>query len=202
MKFRALIIFTSLVLLISAAGAVLPVNGEVGLYDKMIRLHVIANSDDEEDQELKLKVRDAALGYAAALTEDCADINEAKKRIEEHKDELEDVCRAAVVDNGYGYDVEIKLGYEKYPEKTYGDFTLPSGDYYSVRVLIGEAEGRNWWCVLFPPLCVGAATEERSVMASAGLTKNEVDIITENDGDGYVIKFKIVEFLRGIFASK
>ena len=118
MKFRALIIFTSLVLLISAAGAVLPVNGEVGLYDKMIRLHVIANSDDEEDQELKLKVRDAALGYAAALTEDCADINEAKKRIEEHKDELEDVCRAAVVDNGYGYDVEIKLGYEKYPEKT------------------------------------------------------------------------------------
>ena len=202
MKFRALIIFTALVLLISAAGAVLPVNGEVGLYDKMIRLHVIANSDDDEDQALKLKVRDAALEYAAALTEDCADISEAKKRIEEHKDDLEKVCRAAVVDNGYDHGVEIKLGYEKYPEKTYGDFTLPSGDYYSVRVLIGEAEGHNWWCVLFPPLCVGAATEERSVMASAGLTKNEVDIITENDGDGYVIKFKIVEFLRGIFASK
>lgn len=202
MKFRALIIFTVFVLLISAAGAVLPVNGEVGLYDKMIRLHVIANSDGDEDQQLKLKVRDAALEYAASLTGDCADIAEAKKRIEEHKDELTEVCRAAVIENGFDYNVEIKLGYEKYPEKTYGDFTLPSGDYYSVRVFIGEAEGHNWWCVLFPPLCVGAATGERAVMASAGLTKDEVDIMTENDGGGYVIKFKIVEFLRGIFTSK
>jgi len=202
MKFRALIIFTVLVLLTSAAGAALPINGEVGLYDKLIRLHVIANSDSEEDQSLKLSVRDAVLGYITSCVSDCDNAEEARAAIEENKAEITAICRNAVKELGYGCEVKVETGIEAYPEKSYGDFTLPSGDYYSVRVKIGEAAGRNWWCVLFPPLCVGAATEERAVMASAGLTKNEIDVITENEGGGYVVKFKIIEFLRGIFTSK
>ena len=202
MKFRALIIFTSLVLLMSAASAALPLHDEAGLYDKLIRLHVIANSDGEEDQQLKLEVRDAVLDYVTACVSGCENAGEAKRAIEENKEKITEICRSAVSARGYGYDVRVETGLEKYPEKSYGGFTLPSGDYYSVRILIGEAAGHNWWCVLFPPLCVGAASEERAVMASAGLTKNEIDVITENDGDGYVIKFKIIEFLRGIFASK
>ena len=202
MKFRALIIFTSLVLLMSAASAALPLNGEAGLYDKLIRLHVIANSDGGEDQSLKLSVRDAVLDFVTACVSDCENVAEAKAAIEENRDKIKEICQSVVIEQGYGYNVRVEAGIEKYPEKSYGGFTLPSGDYYSVRILIGEAAGRNWWCVLFPPLCVGAATEERAVMASAGLTKNEIDVITENEGGGYEIKFKIIEFLRGIFASK
>lgn len=202
MKFRALIIFTSLVLLMTVCSAALPVNGEVGLYDKLIRLHVLANSDSEEDQALKLKVRDAVLAYTEDIVSGCKDVTQAKAAIENSKNEIQKVCEKTVGDEGYDYLVSIQLGMEKYPEKSYGSVTLPSGDYYSVRVMIGEAEGHNWWCVLFPPLCVGAAKDGRAVMKEAGLTKNEVDVLTENDGDKYVLKFRIIEFFRRAFSSK
>ena len=202
MKFRALIIFTSLVLLMTVCSAALPVNGEVGLYNKLIRLHVLANSDSEEDQALKLKVRDAVLEYTKDAITDCADVKEAKQLIESKKVELQRVCEKAVADEGYCYPVSIELGVEKYPEKTYGSVTLPSGDYYSVRVMIGEAQGHNWWCVLFPPLCVGAAKSERDTMTEAGLTKNEIDVLTDNDGGKYVLKFRIIEFFRRTFSFK
>ena len=202
MKFRALIIFTSLVLLMTVCSAALPVNGEVGLYDKLIRLHVLANSDSEEDQALKLKVRDAVLAYTEDIVSGCKDVTQAKAAIENSKNEIQKVCEKTVEDEGYDYPVSIQLGMEKYPEKSYGSVTLPSGDYYSVRVMIGEAEGHNWWCVLFPPLCVGAAKDGRAVMKEAGLTKNEVDFLTENDGDKYVLKFRIIEFFRRAFSSK
>ena len=202
MKFRALTIFTVLVLLMTVCSAAFPVNGEVDLYDKLIRLHVLANSDSEEDQALKLKVRDAVLDYTNDVISGCPDISEAKQIIEQNKDEIQKICEDVVSESGYGYPVSIQLGYEKYPEKSYGSVTLPSGDYYSVRVMIGEAEGHNWWCVLFPPLCVGAAKDERAVMTSAGLTKNEVDILTENEGERYVLKFRIIEFFRRVFSFK
>ena len=202
MKFRALIIFTSLVLLMTVCSAAFPVNGEVELYDKLIRLHVLANSDSEEDQRLKLKVRDAVLEYTEDAVSSCKSVDEAKNVMENSKDDIQAVCEKAISDAGFDYPVSIRFGYEKYPEKTYNSVTLPSGDYYSVRVMIGEAEGHNWWCVLFPPLCVGAAKDERAVMTAAGLTKNEVDILTENEGEKYVLKFRIIEFFRSAFSLK
>lgn len=202
MKFRALIIFTSLVLLMAVCSAALPVNGEVGLYNKLIRLHVLANSDSEADQALKLKVRDAVLESTKDVISACTAVTEAREAIEQNIEMIQTVCEKTVADAGYDYPVSIALGSEKYPEKSYGSVTLPSGDYYSVRVMIGEAEGHNWWCVLFPPLCVGAAKSERDVMTEAGLTKNEVDVLTENDGDKYVLKFRIIEFFRRAFTSE
>lgn len=202
MKFRGLIIFTALVLLMTVCSAALPVNGEVGLYNKMIRLHVLANSDSEEDQALKLVVRDAVLKCTEDMIINCKTVTEAREAIEQNKDKIQKVCEQTVFDSGYEYPVDIVLGIEKYPEKSYGSVTLPSGDYYSVRVMIGSAEGHNWWCVLFPPLCVGAAKNERDTMTEAGLTKNEVDILTENDGEKYVLKFRIIEFFRRAFTSK
>ena len=201
MKFRALIIFTSLVLLMTVCGSVLPVNGEVGLYNKLIRLHVLANSDSEEDQTLKLKVRDAVLDRTKDLILKCKTVSDARKAIEDNADMIRSVCEDTVADAGYDYPVQIRLGVDKYPEKTYNDITLTSGDYYSVRVMIGEAEGHNWWCVLFPPLCVGASKTGRDTMTEAGLTKDEVDILTENGGEKYVLKFKIIEFFRRAFTS-
>ena len=202
MKLRGLIIFTSLVLLTAVLGSVLPVNGEVRLYDKMIRLHVLANSDSEEDQNLKLQVRDAVLQRASELLDGCATVSDAKRLLLEHRDELLSVCRERLSALGCDCPVSIELGVEKYPERTYDSVTLPAGDYYSVRVLIGEAEGHNWWCVLFPQLCVGASKDGRETLTAAGLTKDEVDILTENDNGRYVLKFRLIEFFRRAFADK
>lgn len=201
---RYFIIFTSLVLIAAICGALLPVHGEVGLYDKMIRLHVIANSDDGGDQELKLAVRDAVLEKTKELVCGASGVAEAKEAIEARRGALLEACREKIAAMGYDYPVRIELGYEKYPERSYDGVSLPAGDYYSVRVLIGEAEGKNWWCVLFPPLCVGAAKDRSgrdSVMASAGLSREQVDIMTENEDGKYVLKFRIVEFFRRIFCE-
>ena len=198
---KGLIIFTALVLTASLCGAVLPVNGEVGLYDKVIRLHVIANSDSDEDQELKLAVRDSLLDGISDILSGASDVGEAKKLVEENAAELTALCEKTVAEEGFDYPVGISLGYERYPEREYEGTALPAGDYYSVRVTIGEAAGRNWWCVLFPPLCVGAASERESVMASAGLTRGQIDVMTDNGDGKYVLKFRVVEFLRRVFCS-
>ena len=202
MKYRGLLIFTALVLITSVLCSALPVNGGVGLYDKVVRLHVIANSDSEEDQALKLAVRDSLLCEVDGLVSGASDANEARRIIEENAGRLTEVCEKTVAENGSDQSVSIELGYEKYPEKCYDGVTLPSGDYYSVRVKLGEASGHNWWCVLFPPLCVGAAKDKSEVMAAAGLTRDEVGVMTENDGGGYVLKFRIIEFFRRSFSSR
>ena len=201
MRHKGLIIFTSLVLVAAVAGSVLPLSGEVRLYDKLVRLHVIANSDSETDQELKLKVRDAVLAYTKEIMEGCADASEAVAAAEKSAEGIRDVCVKTLSAEGCDLPVSVVTGIEKYPEKTYNTVRLPSGDYYSVRVMIGEAAGHNWWCVLFPPLCVGAASDDRAVMAAAGLTKDEVDILTDNGGDKYVLKFRIIEFFRRAFSD-
>jgi stage II sporulation protein R len=200
MKLKGLLIFSTLVLTVSVLCSALPVNGEVGLYDKVVRLHVIAESDSEADQALKLAVRDAVLCEVAQLAADAADAGEAKAAIEESKDALRLVCERTLSEHGSDSPVALELGREKYPVCEYDGVTLPSGDYYSVRVKIGEAKGRNWWCVLFPPLCVGAATDKAEVMAAAGLTRDEVDVITGRDG-GYVLRFRIIEFFRRSFSA-
>ena len=187
MKLKGLLIFSTLVLTVSVLCSALPVNGEVGLYDKVVRLHVIAESDSEADQALKLAVH-------------AADAAEARATIENNKDALQRVCERTLSEHGSDSPVKIELGREKYPECEYDGVTLPSGDYYSVRVMIGEAKGHNWWCVLFPPLCIGAASDKSGVMAAAGLTRDEVDVITGRDG-GYVLKFRIIEFFRRSFSA-
>ncbi len=200
MKLKGLLIFSTLVLTVSVLCSALPVNGEVGLYDKVVRLHVIAESDSEADQALKLAVRDAVLREVGELVSGAADAAEARATIENNKDALQRVCGRTLSERGSDSPVKIELGREKYPECEYDGVTLPSGDYYSVRVMIGEAKGHNWWCVLFPPLCVGAASDKSGVMAAAGLTRDEVDVMTGRDG-GYVLKFRIIEFFRRSFSA-
>ncbi len=202
MKMKGLVIFTSLVLLTAILSGAAPVNGEVGLYDKIIRLHVIANSDSEEDQALKLKVRDAALECMDGFISADASFEQSKQILECNEKTLLDACKEVVSKAGRDYDICIVYGVETYPEKRYEDVTLPAGDYYSVRIVIGEGGGQNWWCVLFPPLCIGAAKDHREKLVSAGLTKDEIDVISDSESGKYVIKFKILEFLRETFRRK
>ena len=202
MKMKGLIIFTSLVVLTAVLSGAAPVNGEVGLYDKIIRLHVIANSDSEEDQALKLKVRDAALECMDGFVSEDATIGQAKQILQANEKALTEACKAVVEEAGKDYEIAVVYGVETYPEKCYDGITLPSGDYYSVRIVIGEGAGRNWWCVLFPPLCIGAAKDHGQKLVAAGLTKDEIDIISDSESGKYVIKFRILEFFRQTFQRK
>lgn len=175
----------------------LPVNGEEEIYSNMVRLHVIANSDSEEDQALKLKVRDAVLKQAEDISAD--NMEEACNAIENSKEMLTKAAEKVIMEEGYSYGVEIELGEEKYPERNYEDFTLPAGKYTSLRVKIGEAQGKNWWCVLFPPLCTKSAEEREEAFVATGFTGEQYEAITKPEKKSYKIKFKLLEIIMDIF---
>ena len=180
----------------------LPVHGERAIYDTVVRLHVLANSDNEADQALKLKVRDAVLEVSAPMVEDCATQAEAVETLITHLTELEAAASAVIAAEGYDYPVTVLLGEEDYPTRTYESCAFPAGTYVSLRVCIGEAEGQNWWCCLFPPLCLSAATakaDNEDAFIQVGLTKDQYGIITETGKTKYKVRFKLLEVLEDWF---
>ncbi|MCF2664233.1 stage II sporulation protein R [Oscillibacter valericigenes] len=163
------------------------------LADKVVRLHVLANSDSEEDQALKLQVRDAVLDRAEDLLAQSSSRAEAEAKLRGQLLEFERLAEAVVREAGYDYEVTAELTDTEFPTREYEGFTLPAGEYLALRILIGEAAGRNWWCVVFPPLCTAATADVPASAMAAGFTEDEVRLITEEDR-GYVLKFKAVEF--------
>lgn len=188
---KILTVLITLTLLITTL-AVLPVHGESEIYSNVLRLHVIANSDSEDDQNLKLLVRDAVLAEAQILLCNVYDRAKAEETVMQNIEILRSVAEKTVFDNGYDYPVAIELGKEEYPTKNYESCSFPAGEYTSLRILIGEAAGQNWWCVLFPPLCLSAATDA-DAFASVGITDNQYQIITDSESTKYKIRFKILE---------
>lgn len=165
------------------------------LADSVIRFHVIANSDSEEDQALKLAVRDRVLERAEGLYPEGATLAEAQRALEGNLSTLAAAGRAVVEERGYDYPVSATLEDCWFPTKEYEGFSLPAGTYTALRVTVGEGKGRNWWCVAFPPLCLGAASETVDEAAQAGaFTPGQAALIT-GDGQGYVLKFKAMELL-------
>lgn len=163
------------------------------LADRVIRLHVIANSDSQEDQALKLEVRDQVLARAEVLYPQGADRETAEKILTAHLAELAAAGRQVVESRGYDYPVSAQLTQCWFPTREYDEFALPAGDYTALRVVIGQGKGQNWWCVAFPPLCLGAATETVEEAAQAGrFTDRQAALIT-GDTQGYVLKFKAIE---------
>lgn len=179
----------------------LPVHGESEIYSSVLRLHVLANSDSDEDQALKLKVRDTVLEKSAELTVGCASIKDAEKILCGSKDEIREAAQARVLAEGYEYPVSVELGIEEYPTRRYDSLCFPSGEYLSLRVKIGESGGKNWWCVLYPPMCLSAATKSESEDAfiSVGLNPDQYQIITETEDVKYNVRFKILEAIEGAF---
>ena len=163
------------------------------LADKVVRLHVLANSDSEEDQALKLRVRDAVLEQATAILEQSADRREAESRLRGQLLELERIAAKEIAAEGYDYPVTVNLENTDFPTKEYDGFTLPAGEYLALRVIIGEGKGQNWWCVVFPPLCTAASADVPASALAAGFSEEEVSLITE-ENQGYVLKFKAVEW--------
>ena len=167
------------------------------LEKKMIRLHVLANSDEQYDQDLKLLVRDKVLAEATALLEESADMQDARTRLENALPQLEQTARQEIAAQGYDYTVSARLENTEFPLKEYDGFALPAGEYLALRVLIGKAEGQNWWCVVYPPLCTAAATDMEETAMSAGLGKGDLSLITE-ENTGYVLKFRSLELWESL----
>lgn len=164
--------------------------------DKMLRMHVIANSDSDADQALKLKVRDAVLNVGKEIFDGSVTAQEAEEKITPHIDALRDTALEVIKNEGYNYDVNITVQKEYFATRTYeNSVTLPAGYYTAVKVIIGEGAGQNWWCVMFPPMCLPAANAECEI--SDVLTDEETEIVTGTEK--YQFKFKIVEFFENIF---
>lgn len=121
--------------------------------EKLIRFHVIANSDREDDQALKLKVRDEVLKYIQPKLKDSKSIEQSREILKNEDKKILDIANEVIKANGYSYNTESTLSKEYFPVKTYGNITLPQGEYEAYRIIIGTGEGKNWWCVMFPPIC-------------------------------------------------
>ncbi len=194
------LLFSCALLFLTLIIAVVPTEAEAMIYEDTVRLHILANSDSEEDQALKLKIRDRLLlKYGESLGE-AKDAEGAILLGEKLLSEIEADSEKWIAEYGCDYEVKATLTEEWYDTREYEDFTLPSGIYYSLRVIIGEGAGKNWWCVMYPPLCTDIATEP-SVHDDAifGYSDSEVKLIS---GKGYNIKFKSLELLSKVFYKK
>lgn len=197
-------ILTAVLMLCAALLTVglLPVHGEADVYDTVVRLHVIANSDSEEDQALKLRVRDAVLEVTTPILSTCTTQEQARTTLEAAFGEIRAAAEAVVAAEGRCDSVALFLDNEEYPERDYDGFCFPSGTYLSMRVCIGDAKGQNWWCCLFPPLCMGSSTASTEAAEDAfiavGMTPSQYKIITASDRPVYRIRFKLLEVLDGL----
>lgn len=167
--------------------------------DKMLRMHVIANSDSEEDQALKLKVRDAVLSEGKELFDGTISSQDAEKILIPHIKDLEQIASETIKNEGFDYDVKITVQEEFFNTRVYDNaITLPAGNYMAVKVIIGEGKGQNWWCVMFPPMCLPATNAESEL--SDVLTDEETEIVT--DSEKYEFRFKIIELLEDFMNRK
>ena len=183
------------------------------VYERVLRLHVIANSDSDDDQRIKYEVRDAILAATASLLGDCADKEEAVERVNSSRNIILDAAAEVLSQNGVDYGADMLVGQENYPERVYDGAAYPAGEYTSVRVVLGDGEGQNWWCVLFPPLFLSAALEKKADATlplspsdtfddavEVGITDKQYGIITETeDTPKYRLKFKLFELIAELF---
>ena len=174
------------------SAAVLAEKEQQGLSEKLIRLHVIAASDSEEDQRVKLSVRDAVLNEIGG--QNWVSRQEAEMWLRDRIPVLEATANNTLHENGFEHSAQVTLSQEHYPTRVYPGFSLPAGEYLSLRIVIGAGEGENWWCVVYPSLCSGAQSELPAKAASAGFSDREIRLITA-DTDGVKLKFKLLEWL-------
>ena len=191
---KILVSFCASVLCAFALITCFPIRGEEKIYDSMIRLHVLAESDSDEDQARKLRVRDAVLDVLAERMEKAHSYEDAAAAVSSMLGEIEEAARRTVQGE---CTVRAELGRERYPVRVYENYTLPGGEYTSLRVILGEGEGKNWWCVLFPQLCTAQASESAFYedFIAAGFTPEQYRLIKNESGVQYKIRFRILEIL-------
>lgn len=201
MKKNKIFIFAVLIgaLALSAIGGFKQeISEDMEIYTKTLRLHIPANSDSAEDQELKLKVRDSVIELLKAPLSGCKTKEEAAAVAENMKSKITETANRIIAENGKSYKAAVSVTEEYYPKKEYEGLTLPAGTYTSLKIELGRAEGKNWWCVLFPQVCTGTA-EAKETLAEAGFTASQIRLLTEQESGEYTVKFKIVEIIERLF---
>lgn len=184
-------------------------NISTDIANSVFRLHVIANSDTPQDQDLKYKVRDNLLKYMNEICANCVTKQEAIDLVNKNKNKFGQIAEDTIKEEGYSYNVNIKIGNFQFPTKNYGDISLPAGYYDALRVEIGEAKGQNWWCVMFPPLCFvditsGVVPEESKEQMENNLSEEEFALVSDKSDLQIQFKFKLLEFLgnSGLITAK
>lgn len=166
------------------------------LQENVLRMHILANSDSVEDQELKLKVRDALLENSEKIFGDCNTIDEAEVQVSQKLDLIQEIAKRVIVENGYDYSVTAELTNMQFDDRTYDNLIMPSGYYDAIRITIGSAEGHNWWCVMYPAMCVSAVTEENTNVAQNYFDDTTIDMLENHNK--YELKFKFIEWLENL----
>lgn len=199
----SLLLFCGLTTLLIKANALHDQNLQKGIADEIIRFHVIANSDSPEDQSLKLTVKDTLVKSLAPLLKNADSITEARSIITNELDFIRELAEVTIKDNGYNYPVTVSLEKCYFPLKIYGDYTFPPGNYEALRVQIGEAAGKNWWCVMFPPLCF---VDETYSVVDNNTDKQLKYLLTEEEYNSLKdkktpikVKFKLFESIKKLF---
>lgn len=184
-------------------------NVSTDIANNVFRLHVLANSDSEEDQNLKYKVRNNLLSYMNEICKNCETKQEAISSVEKNKEIFKQIALDTIRSEGFSYDVNINIGNFEFPTKDYGDISLPAGFYDALRVEIGEAKGQNWWCVMFPPLCFvdvtsGVVPEESKELLENNLSEEEFALVSDSSDSEIQFKFKLLEFFNqnGLITAK
>lgn len=211
MKKKLIFIFT-LIILIFIYVFLLSINYvkavSCNLSDSVLRLHIIANSNSTDDQNLKLKVRDNIIKYMNTLTSDCSNKSDVISKVSNNLDKFKGIAINTIKENGYNYNVNLEIGNFYFPTKSYGDISFPSGYYDALKIEIGEAVGQNWWCVLFPPLCfvnstTGIVPDESKEELKESVNSEGYKIISEGNTNAsnepdIKIKFKLIEFFNNL----
>ncbi|MBS1340746.1 MAG: stage II sporulation protein R [Clostridia bacterium] len=200
-RFLVLIILFSIYVFICAFSYVNAVSANIS--SSVFRLHVIANSDSAEDQNLKYLVRDALIDYMNSVSKNSNSKDEAISIAYQHKSDFYKIAKKVINDNGYDYNVNISIGNFTFPTKNYGDISLPAGYYDALKVEIGNASGQNWWCVMFPPLCfvdisTGIVPEDSKETIKDSLHTEEYNLINNAQTADVKFKFKLLEFFQNI----
>ncbi len=199
-KIIIVLFLLTIFIVISAMSYVIAVSNNIS--NSVFRLHVIANSDSYEDQNLKYKVRDSLINYMNSLTQNITSKDAAITIAKEHTQDFYDIAHSVIEDNGFNYDVNIEIGNSYFPTKYYGDISLPAGYYDALKVEIGNSAGQNWWCVMFPPLCfvdvsTGIVPDDSKNTIKEQLPSEEYALISEAPNNKALkFKFKLIELFE------
>lgn len=186
------IVLAGLIFTMATAGIRRAVSASAQVKTDTLRLHIIANSDSDFDQELKLKVRDRVLEYTGELFAEVSGKTEAEALAKYSANEIKSVAEEVIAENGADYSVSVEITNMWFETRSYDGFTLPAGDYDAVRIIIGAGEGHNWWCVMYPPLCVPGAEDALKKYGE------NAKFVT---GDGFEIRFAFLEWLESLKKS-
>ena len=172
----------------------------------ILRFHVVANSDSTEDQMMKQQVKDEIIAYMEPMLSDAENIEESKEMLQAHFDDIKKVAKQVINKWGKDYNVQLFIDHANFPTKSYGDIVLPAGEYEAFRVILGEGEGENWWCIMFPPLCyvdvaTGVVPIEGKEALQEQLTEEQYEMICGQDAP-YEVRFKVVDMVNELLQKE